>query len=270
MNELLTPSKEDLQVLKGLRLLDDDFMTVVFEQNIEATELLLKIILRKEGIKVLRVETQAEQKNPIVGGRSITLDIYAEDSDGLAFDVEVQRDDAGADPHRARYHSSVLDSRMLKTKQSFKELRDSYVIFITENDVLGKGLPMYHINRRIEEISENFNDGSHIIYVNGAYKNDEDPVGRLMHDFRCTSAVDMFYDELAKSVRFFKETEGGQSRMSKAMEDRIRRAEEETRIETTVHLIKEIMGSMKMTAEQVMTMMNISDEDRTIMMKKIH
>ena len=134
MNELLTPSKEDLQVLKGLRLLDDDFMTVVFEQNIKATELLLKIILRKEGIKVLRVETQAEQKNPIVGGRSITLDIYAEDSDGRAFDVEVQRDDAGADPHRARYHSSVLDSRMLKTKQSFKELRDSYVIFITEND----------------------------------------------------------------------------------------------------------------------------------------
>ena len=58
--------------------------------------------------------------------------------------------------------------------------------------------------------------------------------------------------------------------MSKAMEDRIRRAEEETRIETTVHLIKEIMGSMKMTEEQVMTMMNISDEDRTIMMKKIH
>ena len=140
----------------------------------------------------------------------------------------------------------------------------------TENDVLGKGLPMYHINRRIEEISENFNDGSHIIYVNGAYKNDEDPVGRLMHDFRCTSAVDMFYDELAKSVRFFKETEGGQSRMSKAMEDRIRRAEEETRIETTVHLIKEIMESMKMTAEQVMTMMNISDDDRTVMMKKIH
>jgi len=91
-----------------------------------------------------------------------------------------------------------------------------------------------------------------------------------MHDFRCTSAVDMFYDELAKSVRFFKETEGGQSRMSKAMEDRIRRAEEETRIETTVHLIKEIMESMKMTAEQVMTMMNISDDDRTVMMKKIH
>ncbi|MBR3186478.1 MAG: hypothetical protein Q4C02_10045 [Eubacteriales bacterium] len=58
--------------------------------------------------------------------------------------------------------------------------------------------------------------------------------------------------------------------MSKAMEDRIRKAEEEeTGIETTVHLIKEIMESMKMTAEQVMTMMNISDDDRTAVMKKM-
>ncbi len=57
--------------------------------------------------------------------------------------------------------------------------------------------------------------------------------------------------------------------MSKAMEDRIRKAEEETRIETTAHLIKEIMASMKMTAEQVMTMMNISDDDRTAVMKKM-
>lgn len=57
--------------------------------------------------------------------------------------------------------------------------------------------------------------------------------------------------------------------MSKAMEDRIRKAEEETRIETTVHLIKEIMESMKMTSEQVMTMMNISEDDRTAVMKKM-
>lgn len=57
--------------------------------------------------------------------------------------------------------------------------------------------------------------------------------------------------------------------MSKAMEDRIRKAEEETRIETTVHLIKEIMESMKVTSEQVMTMMNISEDDRTAVMKKM-
>ncbi len=37
----------------------------------------------------------------------------------------------GADAHRARFHSSMLDTKMLKAKQKFKELHDSYVIFIT-------------------------------------------------------------------------------------------------------------------------------------------
>ena len=55
--------------------------------------------------------------------------------------------------------------------------------------------------------------------------------------------------------------------MSKAMEERIRRAKEETRIETTVHLIKVVMETMKMTAEQVMNMMNISDADRSVMLE---
>ena len=66
-----------------------------------------------------------------------------------------------------------------------------------------------------------------------------------------------------------REAEGSQSEMSKAMEERIRRAKEETRIETTVHLIKVVMETMKMTAEQVMNMMNISDADRSVMLEKI-
>ena len=45
--------------------------------------------------------------------------------------IEVQRADVGADAHRARFHSSMLDTKMFKAKQKFKELHDSYVIFIT-------------------------------------------------------------------------------------------------------------------------------------------
>ena len=95
---------------------------------------------------------------------------------------------------------------------------DSYVIFITENDVIGKGLPMYHINRVIEETGEKFVDGSHNIYVNGSYKNNDDPVGKLMHDFRCIVPDDMNYPLLAQNIRYFKE-EGGQARMCKAVEE---------------------------------------------------
>lgn len=61
--------EEDLEMLKSYRLLDDDFMTVVFKQNIEASELLLNIILQRSNIKVLSVETQVDEKNPVVGGQ---------------------------------------------------------------------------------------------------------------------------------------------------------------------------------------------------------
>ena len=195
--EIIVLREDTLRILKGFRLLDDDFMTIVFEENIPAVTLLLNIILERDDLTILSVETQKEEKNPIVGGRSITLDIFAKDSDGKFYDCEVQRSDSGADVHRARFHSSMMDSRMLKEKQKFKELKDSYILFITENDVMKLGLPLYHIDRVVRESGALFGDGSHIIYVNGAYKNDENPVGKLMHDFRCTDASDMFYPELA-------------------------------------------------------------------------
>jgi len=256
--------EEDLKLLAGFTLLDDDFMTIVFDRNTEATGLVLNIILGRNDLKVLDVTAQREYKNPVTGGRSIKLDIYARDADGKIYDIEVQNEDAGADVHRARFHSSMLDMKMLKEKQKFKEIHDSYVIFITKNDYMKLGLPMYHVERMVQEVGTPFGDGSHIIYVNGNYKNDGDPVGKLMHDFRCTSAVDMFYPELAKSVRHFKETEGGQNQVCKAMEERIDRE----RIETLFNVVKNLMEAMKMTAEQAMAVLKISDADRAVLTKR--
>ncbi len=256
--------EEDLKLLAEFTLLDDDFMTIVFDRNVEATELVLNVILDRNDMQVIEVVAQREYKNPVTDGRSIKLDIYAKDADGKIYDIEVQNEDAGADVHRARFHSSMLDIKMLKEKQKFKEIHDSYVIFITKNDYMKMGLPMYHIERTVQEAGMPFRDGSHIIYVNGSYKDDEDPVGKLMHDFRCTSAVDMFYPELAKSVRHFKETEGGQIQMCKAMEERIDRE----RIETLFDAVKNLMEAMKMTAEQAMTILKVSDADRAVLAKR--
>ena len=55
--------------------------------------------------------------------------------------------------------------------ENFNDLPETYVIFITENDVIGMGEPLYMIERRIVNIDKPLNDGSHIIYVNGAEKN---------------------------------------------------------------------------------------------------
>lgn len=140
-----TQNQEILRMISEMRLFDDNLMTLVFDKNIPATELLLNILLKRDDLKVLEVVAQREYKSPVPKGRSITIDIHAIDANKREYDVEVQRADAGTDVHRARFHSSMVDSRMLKAGKDFKEIRDSYVIFISENDVMGAGLPLYHI-----------------------------------------------------------------------------------------------------------------------------
>ena len=244
-----TRMQENLQIISKLRLLDDDLMNLVFDKNIEATELLLNIILQRSDLKVLEVVAQREYKNSMAGGRSITIDIYARDSDGKIYDVEVQRADRGADFHRARFHSSMIDTRMLRGSQNFKDIHDSYVIFITENDIIGEGLSLYHIDRVIKETGADFVDGSHIIYVNGSYKNDSDPIGKLMHDFRCTSPADMFYSLLAKQVKYFKETEGGRKVMCKAVEELAEKRVLEEKKDSARRMIKGCKLSMEEIAK---------------------
>ncbi len=212
------------------RLFDDDFMSKVFEDDIEATEFLLRTILERDDLEVTESKGQVSVKN--LRGRSVRLDIKAKDKDGKLYNVEVQRADKGARAKRARYYSAMLDANALlpgrrkkdnavpleKEGQDFDALPETYVIFITENDVLKGNLPLYHIERRIEELGLAFGDESHIIYVNGSYRGN-DAIGRLMHDFSCTDPDDMNSDILAGRARYLKNGDKGARQMSIVMEE---------------------------------------------------
>ena len=208
--------QEDLERLRSFRLLDDDFLTKCFEGNTASIELVLRIVLEKPDLRVLDVRTQVFVENLL--NRSVRLDILATDSTGAKLNVEVQRSDKGAGRKRARYNSSMMDANLLKKGEDFDQLPETWVIFITENDVMGKGLPIYPIERCFLGTGERFEDGSHILYVNGAYRGDT-PIGKLMHDFSCTDAADMYYEILADRVKYFKESKEGILIMCKAMED---------------------------------------------------
>lgn len=218
---------EDLQRIKEFRLLDDDFMTKCFEGNIECIQLILRIVLDVSDLIVTEVRTQMFVENLL--NRSVRLDVVAADSKGTVYNIEIQRMDKGAGKKRARYNSSMMDANFLRKGEDFDSLPETYVIFITENDVIGKGQPVYQVERYFSGTDEPFGDGTHIVYVNGAYRG-ETPIGRLMHDFSCTDPDDMNYDVLADRVRFFKESKEGVLIMCKAIED-IRRAEREEGIE---------------------------------------
>ena len=246
--------QEDLQRIRGFRMIDDDFMNVVFDDNVEGTELLLRIILNNPTINVNSVKTQRVIKNLL--GRDVWLDIDANDDTGKEYNIEIQRADKGAERKRARYHSSIKDAHLLKAGDDFSKLPESYVIFITENDVMKGGLPIYFIERVITNTGEPFNDGEHIVYVNGEEKNSSTELGRLMHDFYCTDADDMHFKQLADRVRYFKENEEGVKHMCATLEKMRDETAERTKILIAINMIKD----GKLSLEEIAKYSNLAIE----------
>lgn len=135
-------------------------------------------------------------------------------------DIRVLRTEAQVEYKSAANRSIKLDRTLLDKGKDFEDLVDTYVIFITEHDRFGAGLPLYHVERRITELDDAlFGDGAHIVYVNGQFRDLNHPVGRLMHDMNCTNAADILNPLLAQEVRYLKETEGGRTQMCRAFEE---------------------------------------------------
>ena len=171
-------------ILKDLTIMSDMFMRNVFKKR-ECTEYVLQVVMEKKDLTVIDQVLQKDYKN--LQGRSSILDCVARDSEGRQMNVEIQQEKEGASPKRARYHSGLMDMNTLNPGQDFDELPESYMIFITRDDVLGYELPIYHIDRTIKEVKDDFMDEAHIIYVN-ARRQDDTELGRLMHDLHCKNA----------------------------------------------------------------------------------
>lgn len=205
---------QDMERIKEMRLIDDIFMSKVFEDR-ACAEVLLRAILKKNDLKVKNVNVQYDIKN--LQGRSVRLDILAEDEIGKIYDIEVQRSNTGADAKRARYNSSLLDANITEPGDTYKKLAETYVIFITESDVFKAGKAVYHIDKVIRETKKIFEDEAHIIYVNSQKQNNT-TLGRIMHDFYCKDAKDVKNKTLKNRIKFFKEDKEGVTIMANTID----------------------------------------------------
>ena len=203
------------EILNELTIMSDVFMRNVFKKR-ECTEYVLQVIMEKKDLQIIDQVIQKDYKN--LQGRSATLDCVARDSTGKLFNAEIQQENEGASPKRARYHSGLMDMNTLNPGQDFDALPESYVIFISRKDPLGYGLPIYHIDRKITEVSEDFQDEAHIIYVSSNIQNDTE-LGKLMHDLHCKNAKDMYSKVLAERVSELKETPKGVKYMCRELEE---------------------------------------------------
>ena len=226
---------EVMKKILSCRLFEDEFLNAVCHDNIECTQLILQIILDKPDLVVKSSRTQVTLKN--LHGRSLRLDVVSTDSTGVIHNIEVQRASKGANPRRARYHGALLDANMVEPGEKFENIPETHIVFITEEDFFKVGLPLYEVEKKLKGTDITFDDGMHIVYVNGAYRG-QNKIGDLMHDFSCSNPDDMIFPILADRARYFKRNEGGIKQMSEMMENMVNEETIKVREEIARNLLK--------------------------------
>ena len=233
--------------IQALRLLDNLLMHTAMNGFKPGVQFILRIILNMPDLVISDLHVEALL--PSLTSREVILDVKAADLAGKRYNIEVQCRNSGAIPQRPRYHSALMDVEFLQKGQNVAELPETYIVFITEHDVLGAGLPVYHINRVVEETGLPFGDGTHIVYANASYVGD-DAIGRLMSDFRASNPDDMHYPLLAEQVRAVKSMRKGGIELSSVLdelykearnegiEEGIEKGIEKARIETLSNLMR--------------------------------
>lgn len=207
-------NEQALEYIRNIRLIDDSFFEVFFKGDPKYIEIVIHEIFKQLGHPLVKIQEVSVQEDlNALDKRTVRLDALATDEEGNLINIEVQRSVSSILTKRARYHSALLDTNSLERSSGFDALAETYVIFITEKDYRGKGLPAYQVERLYLEDKTPFGDGTHIIFVNGEYRGD-DAIGNLMNDFFCTGADQMKNKVLADRMTFFKETAEGQRELS--------------------------------------------------------
>ncbi len=158
----------------------------------------------------------------------------------------------------------MLDTKALDKNEDFDKIRDTYVIFITENDVFGKQHPLYTIDRTIKETHDYFNDGEHIIYINTAYKGEGmTDIEKLIHDFTCSDPEQMLIPSLRKRCMEIKSgtAEKEVDKMCKLLDLRIQEEHAEGRTEERISMAKKMLKKNQFTDEMIAELCELTIEE---------
>ena len=131
----------------------NDFMFGTVFRDKEKCKELLQRILQIKLIEIEVVEPQKSMKTTFIG-KGIRIDIYAKDSDGNVYDIEMQTTEE-TDLHlRTRYYHSEMDSYQIRAGQKYFNLKQSVVIFICTFDPFADDRSIYTFETICKENKE--------------------------------------------------------------------------------------------------------------------
>lgn len=188
---------------------DNPMFVSVMEDKQIAKHVLETVI----GRKVADIEYADTEKRHDLGpsGGSIRMDVYLEDREGKAYDVEMQTYAEDDLELRLRRYQSTMDSQTLKPSSRERSLKGSYIIFLCTFDPFGLGLAKYSFERTCQEDRGLVLDTrAHWLVLNAkAWQRAKDPrLGSLLQYIAGEGAADdPLVEEIDERVKMHNEDE---------------------------------------------------------------
>lgn len=184
---------------KLLSFMDIDRMAELFDERPDIMEFVAKIILQNDTLRVESFELCKFHSDS--EGRSLSMLLNASDEGFNRFVINIFKCDMEVIPIKARFHLSKLILQNCGDDPQKLDSLQIRFISIADNDIFGASEPLYHaVWRSVDCTLPVDYEDDQIIYVNGAYKGDDD-IGKLIHDLNCTAADDMHFPIIADRAK---------------------------------------------------------------------
>lgn len=244
-----------------LTFTDDYMFWKILVTNIDLCKELLELIL---GVKIRKICPPEGQKTieHRFEGKGIRLDVYVEDDENTVYDLEMQTTLKKDLPKRIRYYQGIIDSNLISRNEPYSKLKKSNIIFICTDDPFGKGLPIYKFeNICVQDTSLKLGDDAVKIVVNpNSCREDlSEEMNGIMDLLQGKSVAGGLAGKIANAVfeaKRYEEWEAEYMTLDmKLMEER-----EEGREEGRTMMLVELVNSNKITVEEAVTILGISEE----------
>ncbi len=241
----------EFRLEKKVTLMSDVMVRHMFDNNIENTQEVLRILLNKPDLQVIK--SQVQKKYP--GTKDIILDVYAKDSAGRSYDIEMQNKNTKDILNRGFFYMCRMISDEMEKKMEYDDAPICIVIFIMDgNPFHGENIPFDSYNMRNMK-GERIPNESGILIFNGRYEAD-DSLSSLMKDFHQTDSDKIANVHLRNSA--LKYIQGGKNTMiynplqeyyEKGTNEGILLGRQESKEEICISLLKANICSEEMIAK---------------------
>lgn len=250
--------------------IEDDFLFQKVMENKDICKTFLEKTLNRK-IKKIHYYQNEKTVNLSPENKGVRFDVLVETVDGVMIDVEMQTSDNSKWlPKRTRYYQAMIDLNTLAKGSTYKQLPESYIIFVCTFDPFDKSRKVYTFTNQCHEDNLELKDGSTKIFYNttGTVGDVDEDIENFLNYIATKTVKGDFVRKVANEVEKLKAHDALKleymSYFARMTDER-----DEGRLERLLENIKSLVTKEGWSVNKALDVLNVSPEERVIVEKSL-